>query len=265
MNRYVVGIAIFSVLLSACDSTADFTGTTAQTPAAPGPGPGVPDQAVGGIWTGFDDGGNFIIVLSTDTGRFNLLIEDTAEQGVGTATANGDVLTVNYTQVARFGLTLFDGSSSASCSGSGTIQERQTLSVSVDCTTSGGQIFDTSAVLAYDSLGDVDSDLSLIAGVFTDENAVVTSIAGDGGLFAQDAVFGCVENGQIDIIDPAYNLYDVSISYSNCVAPFDAFNGTTLTGFMLFNNTAAPDLLGFALTGRVNGVTITADYTLERL
>lgn len=264
MNRYVVGMAVFSILLSGCDSTSDFTGITATTPVAPGPGPGVPDQALGGIWTGIDNIGNFIVVFSTDDGRFRLLVEDTAEQGVGTASANGDVLTVEYTFVARFGLMLFDGSSSATCSGSGTILERQTLSVSVDCTTAGGQNFSTIADLTYESLNDVDSDLALIAGVYTDENAVVTSIAGDGVLFAQDPVFGCVENGQVNVIDPAYDLYDVTITYSNCIAPFDAFNGTTLTGFALLYTTVVPESAGFVLSGRVNGVTITTDYTLER-
>lgn len=264
MNRLVVCMSVFSVFLGACDSTADFTGITTTAPAAPGPGQGVPDQALAGAWSGIDNSGNFIVVFSTNDGRFNLLVADNAEQGFGTASVVGGALTINYTQVAPFGFTLSDGSSSAACSGSGTIQERQTLSISVDCTTGGGLSFNTFADLLYDPLNDRDSALSVIGGVYTDEDAVVTSIAGDGVLFSQDPVSGCVQNGQVNVIDPDYNLYDVTITYSNCLAPFTGLNGATFSGFALLNNDSAPELIGFVLTGRVNSVTVALDYVLAR-
>ena len=76
----------------------------------------------------------------------------------------------------------------------------------------------------------------------------------------------CVTNGQIIIIDPNFNAYDVSMSLSSCVAPFDVLNGTTFTGLAILDNTAPPpDELVIALTGAVQGITFAIVFSLDRI
>ena len=221
------------------------------------------NQALGGIWEGTDSDGTEIVALSTDSGRFHWLAE-TGDQGFGTGSVSGSVVTLNYTLVAPLDFTLFDGSASATCSGTGTIQERQTLAVTVDCTTSLGGTLSTSASLTYNSLFDRDSALSVIAGNYEDEG-LVFNINADGVIFEQDPIFGCVLGGKVTIIDPNFNAYDVSLSVSNCVGQASILNGSTFTGLAILDNTESPEVLFAGLTGTVAGVTFAIVFDVPRV
>ncbi len=221
------------------------------------------NQALGGIWEGTDSDGTEIVALSTDSGRFHWLAE-TGDQGFGTGSVSGSAVTLNYTLVAPLDFTLFDGSASATCSGTGTIQERQTLAVTVDCTTSLGGTLSTSASLTYNSLFDRDSALSVIAGNYEDEG-LVFNINADGVIFEQDPIFGCVLGGKVTIIDPNFNAYDVSLSVSNCVGQASILNGSTFTGLAILDNTESPEVLFAGLTGTVAGVTFAIVFALDRI
>ncbi len=234
------------------------------SPAAAAPPPAA-NQALGGAWEGTDSNGTEIVALSTDSGRLHWVAVTTGEQGFGTGSVNGSAVTFNFTFVPELGFTFPDGSTSATCSGSGTIQQRQTLAVTVNCTTTLGGTLNTSASLIYNSLYDLDSALSLIAGNY-DDLGLVFNINANGVIFEQDPVIGCVTNGQITIIDPDFNAYDVSMSISSCVAPFDVVNGSTFTGLAVFDNTAPPpDEIVIAVTGAVAGVTFAIVFALDRI
>ena len=222
------------------------------------------NQAIGGAWVGTDSSGLAIFALSTESGRVHWVAPDTGEQGFGTGSVNGTAVTINYTYVAPLGFTLADGSTSATCSATGTIQERQSLAVTVNCTTSLGGTFSNSASLTYDPLYDRDSSLSVIAGNY-DDFGLVVNIDANGVIFEQDPFTGCVINGQVSIINSQFNAYDVSITYSNCVGNFAVLNGAIFTGLAILDNTVIPEQVIVALTGAVGGVTYSVVLTLPRI
>lgn len=222
------------------------------------------DQAIGGAWVGNDSTGLEIFGLSTESGRIHWVIPSTGEQGFGTAFVNGTAVTINYTYVAPLGFVLADGSSSAICTATGTIRERQSLAVTTNCTTDMGLAFSSTASLNYDSLYDRDSSLSVIAGNY-DDFGLVLNIAANGVIFEQDPASGCIINGQVSIIDSAFNAYDVSMTFSNCVGNAAILNGVTFTGLCILDNTVTPEQLTVGMTGAVSGVTYSVVVTLPRL
>ncbi len=222
------------------------------------------DQAIGGIWEGTDSDGTAIIALTTESGRLHWIAE-TGEQGFGTGSVIGSAVTFNYTLVAELGFTFPDGSTSATCTGSGTIQQRQTLAVTVNCTTTLGTTSSSSASLNYNAIYDLDSVLSVIAGNY-DDDGVVFNINANGVIFEQDPTTSCVLNGQITIIDSNFNAYDVSLSVSNCTGAEAILNGSTFTGLAVLDSTAPPpDELVIAVTGAVSGVTFAVILSINRI
>ena len=159
---------------------------------------------------------------------------------------------------------LDDGSSSATCTATGTIQERQSLAVTTNCTTDLGSTFSNSATLNYDSLYDRDSSLSVIAGNY-DDGGLVLNIAVNGVIFEQDPATACIINGQVSIIDSAFNAYDFSMTFSNCLGNFAILNGETFTGLAILDNTVAPEQLIAGMTGTVAGVTVSLVTSVPRI
>jgi len=237
------------------------------------------NQALGGVWFGTDGDGFGIIAFSTEAGRLHWVAEMGAitnpppfppipppgPQAFGTASVIGSAVTIDYTSVVPLGSTLLDGSTSATCSGTGMVQPSQTLTVSVDCMTSLGAAYSDSASLIYDSsLANRDSSLSVVAGNFNGVNSVLT-VSGNGVIFEQDPFTGCVINGQVSIIDARFNVYDVSITYSLCAGNLDVLNGTTHTGLAMLTNGAPPEVLLTFMTGEVNGVTVSSEFLFVRI
>jgi hypothetical protein len=237
-------IAIFSCfILTACGGGG---GGDAPSP--------VVNQSLGGIWTGIDNSGNDIIALATETGQFHFLDLTNDAQGFGTGSvANGNSVSLSYTIVAALGTTLSDGSTSGTCAGTGTVQQRQSLSVSVSCTTSASS-WTGSATLTYDATYDRDSSLALVAGNYDDLGDVL-NINSNGVLFEQSATTGCVLNGQVSIINSAWNAYDVAFTVSSCQGQETVLNGSVWDGIAVLELDAGNETLIAAVTGTVQGTT----------
>lgn len=261
-KRTVFFALIFSIVLSACGGGGG--GSAAAPPPPPPPPPPPADQAIGGAWVGTDSGGFEILALSTESGRVHWVIPETGEQGFGTGSVSGTAVTFNYTYVAPLGFVLADGSSSATCSATGTILERQSLAVTTNCTTDLGGTFSNSASLTYDPLYDRDSSLAVIAGNYQD-GGLVMNIAANGVIFEQDPATGCTINGQVNIIDSAFNAYDVLMTISSCVGNATILNGATFTGLGILDNTVMPEQLTLGLTGAVAGVIVSLVVSLPRI
>jgi hypothetical protein len=258
LSRSAVLMLLVFAGLSAC-------GGGGSTPSAEPPTPPPPNQAVGGAWVGTDDNGMQVFALSTDEGRLHWVVPATQEQGFGTASASSTDLTVNYRYVAPIGLKLSDGSSLAMCTAVGTIQERQSISVNTSCDTSNGGNFGNSVVLTYDALYDRDASLATLAGNY-DDFGLVLNIDANGVIFEQDPASGCVVNGQVNVVDSAYNVYDGSITYSNCLGNLAILNGSTFSGLAVLDDTVIPESLIVGMVGDVGGgVTFSVIYTLVRL
>ena len=177
--------------------------------AAPTLQPPVVNVSPGGIWTGIDSDGDLIVALVTETGRFNFL-DEFGNQGSGTLNvSNGNDVAGNFQLVTPFGITFPDGTTLADCTLSGTVTERQTMSVTVNCTTTAGLQDQITVTLNYEAIYERDSSLATIAGMYDDGSGIVTEIASDGTISEQDPVSGCVTNGQVNVINSTFNVYDV--------------------------------------------------------
>lgn len=219
---------------------------------------------MGGIWTGTDNSGNDVIALATETGRFHFLDVTNDAQGFGSGSvANGNAVALSYTVVPALEDVLSDGSTSAACTGTGTVQERQSLSVSVNCTSSASS-WTGSATLTYNPAYDRDSSLPAVAGNYEDFGDVLT-IDANGVVFEQSATSGCVLNGQVSIIDANWNAYDVAFTVSNCQGAQAVLNGSAWDGIAALELEAGSETLIAAFTGTVQGATFSLISALPEL
>ena len=263
----VVGVNTISIVVTAENGTVSSTYTivVARARSHPPPPPPVINASPGGIWTGIDSDGDFVIALVTETGRFNFL-DDFGNQGSGTlSVSNGNDISGNFQLVTPLGITFPDGTTLADCALSGTVSERQTMTVTADCTTTAGLQDQITVALDYEAIYDRDSSLATIVGTYDDGSGIVTDIASDGTIFEQDPVSGCVTNGQVNIIDPAFNAYDVQFGFSNCTGQFAILNGTSFDGIATLDNTVTPEALIVAATGNVAGTLVSFVSVSERL
>jgi CSLREA domain-containing protein len=234
--------------------------------AAPPLQPPVVNASPGGIWTGIDSDGDLIAAFVTETGRFHV-IDEFLNQGSGIlSVSNGNDVTANFQLVTEFGFTFPDGTTLADCTLSGTVTERQTMSVTVNCTTTAGLQDQITVTLNYDAIYERDSSLATIAGVYDDGSGIVTDIASDGMIFEQDPVTGCVTIGQVRVINNGtFNLYDVEFGFSNCIGPFAFLNGSSFVGIGTLDNTVTPEVLIVFATGDVAGTLVSLVSVAERL
>ena len=243
---------LFSVTLVACGGGGGDGGSTTAPPLS--------NQSVGGVWEGTDSDGDDIVGLVTEDGTFHFI--DPSGQGFGRiSVSNNNQVSATYIYVADLGTAFSDGSTSAACTLSGTIAERQSLTVNSECTTTQGSVSQVSAALAYSSLYDRDANLATIEGLYDDLGNVL-SIDSAGLLFEQDATNGCVLNGQVTVVDPSYNAYEVEFSVENCNVGSQELNGTAWSGILTLDNTVSPEELIFGVVGNVTISGETATFAL---
>ena len=248
-------LLLLMVVVSSCGGSNGSAGPN-QAPVA--------NVSPGGIWSGPDSSGRDIIALITEAGRFHFINEDLSQGSGVLSVTNGNQISGNFQLVTQLGFTFVDGTTSANCTFTGSVVERQTITASVNCTTTAGLQTQVTATLAYEALYDRDSSLAMVSGNYQAVQEVL-NVAGDGTMFSQNAGTGCVVNGQIAIINAAYNAYDVSFTYSNCDGQEAILNGSTFTGLALLDNTALPEEIGIAVTGDVAGVHVSSVLILERI
>lgn len=223
--------------LSACG------GGSSDTASAPVP---VVNEKMGGIWEGTStSGGNSqtLIGVTTDDGRFRFLSLDTSGQFVGTINvSNQNQISGSGVGIAPVGSTWTDGSTAISIDLSGAISERVSFTGTWSASTGEEGDFN----LNFDDIYNEDSSISTVQGTWTsfDEFANATgsyTIDSDGGINGQDNS-GCVYGGSLSIIDSNFNVYDITLTVSNC----GDFNGT-YTGLSTFLGTSrsgnTPELL----------------------
>ena len=202
----------------------------------------------------------------TETGRFQFITEF-GNQGAGVISViNGSDVSANFQLVTPlFGPSFSDGTTLADCTLSGTVSERQTMSVTANCTTTAGlQDEITVALLDYLPFYERASSLATITGMY-DDGFVVTDIAADGTIFAQDASTGCITNGQVSIIDAAFNAYDFQFGYSNCTGEVAILNGSSFVGIGNLDDTFPSALLFAPAIGDVGGTLVSWLIIGERL
>lgn len=230
-------------------------GSGGSAPPPPPPPPPA-NESVGGIWIGTTNAGLDVAALIAENGVF-FFVDDTLTQiGFGVASvSNVNQVDASYTIFPTFGFALLDGSTFATCTLSGTVNQRQSLTVTSDCTTELGTPSQVTTALTYDPLYERDASLATIAGLYDAGAGDVMSIDSTGNLFEQDAPAngGCVLNGQVTVIDPAYNAYGIDFTVNNCGVGLLELNGTSWSGIGTLDNSdpALPEDFVFQVTGNV--------------
>jgi len=231
MKRTFVGIARGAMLLSSVLLLAACGGGGGDG------GHNVTNAAVGGLWVGTAtiSGETYDVVgIVAENGRGYFLQEDVVYWG--TAKSSGTHITSALTGAGLLGWTFLDGSASGTGSISGTIQARKSIIADSSFTTALATKTTGTVSLQYDPMYDDDSSLALVAGNYADGFWLmggVFNIASNGDLFYQD-VNGCVINGTVAVINPAYNAYDIQYTYSNCATEFPMFDGVTFRGLATY-------------------------------
>jgi hypothetical protein len=223
----------------------------------------VPDQSASGIWQGQLSGGgvtNDISCLISETLELACLLYEVGT-GILVGGATGTVQVVNGNQIrgsgavyTTAGFVLSDGSNRANFTiPSGTVSEMNSISMTVD----GTGALDT-VTMAYDSLYDRGSSLATVSGVYNDffiEGTSASFSIDAGGMIFSQTTSGCVGNGQVSIIDPQFNGYDVSLTVTNCSVLNGTYNGLAITTDFISTN----DTLLFAAFTSTTGI-VAAPY-----
>ena len=263
MNMSYVNIGIgflMATVLSACGGGVG--GVSFDLSGVP---PGGNDSPAG-IWKGTDSDGSQVIALVAEGGGFKLIGDD-FNQGFGIiVVTNGNTVSGNYFVAPEFGFALPDGTTRAVCGlGQGTLAERQSITVTVDCATTAGLQHQTTLILSYSALYGRNSSLATIAGNYDDGAGNVLNIAADGTMFEQDVGTSCVTNGQASIILSEFNLYSISLDLSNCMGQDAILNGSTFRGRATLDDTVAPEQLLIAVDGDVGGNIVSIVELVDRL
>jgi hypothetical protein len=193
-------------------------------------------------------------------------VDGSGNQGSGNlVVGDGDTVAGNFQLVTQLGETFADGTTVADCTISGTIIERQSLTMTENCTTAAGLQIQEMLSLNFDTLYNRDASLAIIAGMYETPVGSILNIASDGVIFVQDAVSGCVTNGQVSITLTNANIYFYEYGIDNCIGPDAIWNGSSFSGLAVLDNTFSPELLTVAVIGEVGGVAISLAVENVRL
>lgn len=200
------------------------TGCGGGSSPPPGSGnapPPAANQAPGGLWFGtlsFDSGmiTEQFVAMTSDDGRFRFVSGDSDVQFVGQGQVSGTSLAGNARAFADTGANWLDGNHVVDATVTAVVTARDSFSGGWATTSGESGTFE----FFYDGLSDRDSDTTLLEAVWTGYDeignpAVSFTVDSSGNLSGQNAQ-GCMSVGQLVVIDPAYNLYDIQSEISGC-------------------------------------------------
>jgi hypothetical protein len=158
-----------------------------------------------------------------------------------------------------------DGSTSGTSMLSGTVAQRSSLTITDSGTTSRGTALGSEThTWSYSNLYAQTPSLAAVAGNYADGSDTLT-ISSNGTIFEQDPTTGCVTNGQASIVNPSYNAYAFSFTFSNCTGNAAVLNGQTATGLGYYDNSVNPNQVVFGVHVIVNGQTIVVAGALNKM
>lgn len=153
----------------------------------------------------------------------------------------------------EFGSTFSDGSTFATGTISGTVNQRQSMSAQFLLTTALGVAGGNVLSLTFNTLYNRPSTLAAIAGNFTDTaSGAAATIDSSGVLTATDPGTGCVLDGQVTIVNATFNVYDFDFAYSSCTGAAAGLNGASFDGLATLDNSSTPEqliVLGSTVSG----------------
>jgi hypothetical protein len=263
MNQRIF-VVCGTVLLAACSSGGGGGGGGGSNPEINPPPVG--DQSPAGIWNGIAAHGTVETYIVTAAGAIYYIDRDRDHGGSGTVTmVNGNEMTGNYNYGLPYGNLLGSGASVAPCTLTGTVTEQQSIALDGHCATQDGDAeWDLRVDLTYDAVYERDSSLATIAGNY-DRADEVLNINEAGEIFSQNAVTGCIVNGQAAVIDGDFNVYDIEFSYSSCEGDLAGMNGAVISGVAILDNSTTPEVLDLVATSEINRIFVSFVQHFTRL
>lgn len=254
--------SFIALLLTAVIAGCGGGGSSAPVATPPVVQPPVPppppvNKSPGGIWHGVSTSNETLTLFVAETGDFRS--QDTQGlppagplplSGSGAVLVTGDQLAGAYDSGRPF------STFSEHCDFTGTLVERVSMNIVLDCKDSSGVTRSPSVILGYDTDYDGGSSLATIAGNYTFalKSTNVLNIDGNGVIFGiYDNGPNCTVNGTAEIVDARYNLYALKWQMSLCQMPFTKFEGASMSGYGVKNVRGHPDSLLTFLTGFVAG------------
>jgi hypothetical protein len=270
--RLIFFCASLIACLTACGSGGKSTGPGQPPPGGP--------QSPGGFWGDPDAGGGLVSFLIAENGDLQAQLRLDGPflplKGAGTVSVTqNNVLSGSFELAGDISGVPNQQGEDLGCSVSGTVLERQTLSVDVICADSNGVVYDETLAMMYDnSIYERESSLDALAGNYTfpfqpDTNYL--SITGDGTIMGSYHNFDaqCLVNGTAAIIDADYTLLDISWTMSSCIDLFlnTDYEGVQVSGFAMeiVSPTGAPGSYLFILTGRVGDRVFSINVGYDRI
>ena len=206
-------------------------------------GPNFVKELTGGIWSGTstsDQGGanQNLLMVSTDSGRLRALSLSTGAQFVGTVSTTQDDFSGSGVAIAPQGFTWPDTTLATPFNITGQFSQRAavTSTWTTTATSESGTIniqYDSDLHARRSSLEKIAGNWvnltqrtfsttgTLLAQGTTDANFTFT----DTGIYTGNDEAGCQYSGAVILIDPEYNVYNVTSVVSNCVGLNNIYTG----------------------------------------
>ena len=187
----------------------------------------VKNASVGGIWVGELSGAR-VLMLTAESGDLQALrLDDGPLDSTlwGRATAVGRDIRVEYTAADA-------GTVSGSGVLQGVIEERRKITGDHVFTDASGIVAARQkAELLFDGLYNNPSALPLVTGRWSNAGGGYSlEIDAAGKLSLTDGQSGCKGSGQIRVVDPGHNMYDLQLTLGGCGGAYAPFNGAQVDG-----------------------------------
>jgi hypothetical protein len=203
-----------------------------------------------GIWSGTDSSTGETIAGYVDSSGLGVFIRADGVQFVGPTQVSGTTVAATVVGYTSFPSTFSDGSTYGLGTLNGTVASGSTLTLTLTFTTNDGTVMPGSWSLTFNTLTNSGSSLSAITANYTDTaSGSMVTISGSGAMTGQNPANSCVLNGSVTVINSAYDIYQVSLTYEDCTGTYTVLNGVQFTGLAVLNPNSSPEQVTIAVTG----------------
>ncbi len=233
--RLEAAIVATSLLIVGCG------GGGAPAPQVLNPGPAT-IQSPGGHWFVLDNNSDSVHLYVSETGKVRSVFHVAAVTDGPTFGAGSiDIAGTDgvHGELQARGIQPAGGPSPVdlSCTLSGTVRERSTLTLNIVCSDDADIVYDENFTMTPQPGYETGSSLNDIAGNYTLPSRPATNmlnIIADGSLFGMyHNGANCTVNGIVSIIDPDFSFFDVEWTMANCTDPIGIYEGAVVSGFAM--------------------------------
>lgn len=245
MLKWVLLSLFFAIILVSCSGGGG--GDGAAEPSTP-----TINQSAAGIWQGASYSStsgtavNLIGIISENgSGRF---LASNGAQYNGAVSITGDNLSSAVTGYAPLGYVFLNGTTLSLFTISGTVAQKNSINAIY---TGGGDV--GNITLTYDESYERPSSLALLDGTwFLSSDGISYNISIGDGIITGSTSTGCGFSGNAEIIDPAYNCYDINLVVNSCGALNGIFTGLGI----LSSSVTADDTLIAGVSSATSSITL---------